>query len=536
MKRAEKKEKRPFLHSIRGQFAVVCFLLILGTILLCLLVNTLFLGAYYEKDKQRTLMLAYAGLEKAASGDAITSEAFDVELVRLTSAYNIGVIVIDGNSKTLKCYATDPAQMSKRLWENLFGGAQTAPGAAESANDTQILRRIRDTELYHLQVALDLRTNTEYMELWGFLSDGNLFLIRAAMEGIRSSVRITNRFMVYVGVGVALFGAVAAMAIAGRMTRPVRELTNISERMKRLDFNAKYSGGSRSELGALGENINELSEALESTISELKTANNELRRDIEQREKMDGMRKEFLSNVSHELKTPIALIQGYAEGLQDCVNDDAESREFYCGVIIDEAARMNNMVQKLLTLNQLEFGSETVTMERFDIVEVVRNYLSSAALLAQQQGVTVRMEQQEPLYVWADEFLAEEVFTNYFSNALHHAAGDKVVDIRFERKQNCVRVSVFNTGAPIPEESLPHLWEKFYKVDKARSREYGGSGIGLSIVRAVMDALHQSCGVQNYDDGVAFWFELDARLTREAEQEQTQPAVEAVAGTAGTRG
>jgi signal transduction histidine kinase len=111
--------------------------------------------------------------------------------------------------------------------------------------------------------------------------------------------------------------------------------------------------------------------------------------------------------------------------------------------------------------------------------------------------------------VWADEFWTEEVFMNYFSNAVNHCNGKKVIDIHFEEKQNCVRVVVFNTGSPIPEESLPHLWEKFYKVDKARTREYGGSGVGLSIVKAIMDQMHQDYGVINYDNGVAFWFELE---------------------------
>ncbi|MDO4283835.1 MAG: HAMP domain-containing sensor histidine kinase [Eubacteriales bacterium] len=542
--------RKSFHHSIRAQFAAVFFLLVLGTILLCLILNNLFLGTYYQNEKQRIFLSAYERLQQAAQEEAITSDSFDVELIQLTNTYNIGVIVMDSNSKTLKCYATDPLEMSRRLWENLFGttpsieeiqgggtgetrsdgGTETtsaeSSGSQEEAEedsqpeeqpggdlpdsgDTVLLHTIKTDGEYELQIVLDRRTSTEYMEMWGFLSNGDLFLIRAALESIRNSVTITNRFLLYTGMAAALCGTAVALWIAGRLTRPIREMAVISDRMKHLDFNAKYSGKGKNELGELGANINELSEALEETISELKTANNELRQDIEKKEQIDEMRKEFLSNVSHELKTPIALIQGYAEGLQDCINDDAESREFYCSVIIDESAKMNNMVKKLMTLNQLEFGNETVTMERFDIVDVIRNYLSSAALLAQKQEVTVRMEQEAPVYVWADEFFAEEVFTNYYSNALHHVSGDKVVDIRFEQKENCVRISVFNTGRPIPAESLPHLWEKFYKVDKARTREYGGSGIGLSIVKAIMDTLHQSYGVINYDNGVEFWFELD---------------------------
>lgn len=223
------------------------------------------------------------------------------------------------------------------------------------------------------------------------------------------------------------------------------------------------------------------------------------------------MRKEFLANVSHELKTPIALIQGYAEGLQEDVNDDPESRQFYCDVIVDEAAKMNNMVKKLLTLNQLEFGNDVVTMERFDITALVKNYIQSAAILTKQNGITVRMEDYPPIYAWADEFKIEEVFMNFFSNAVNHCEGEKIIDVKMEQKDGRVRVSVFNTGKPIPEDSIGHIWEKFYKVDKARTRKYGGSGVGLSIVKAIMDSMNQPYGVINYTNGVEFWFELETK-------------------------
>ena len=221
------------------------------------------------------------------------------------------------------------------------------------------------------------------------------------------------------------------------------------------------------------------------------------------------MRKEFLSNISHELKTPIALIQGYAEGLLEGINEDEENRNFYCEVIVDEASKMNHIVKKLLTLNQLEFGNNTVTMERFDITALIRNYLQSAAILCRQKEINLQMENYPPIHVWADEFMVEEVFNNYFSNALNHVAESKVIDVKLTLKEDSVRISVFNTGVPIPEESLPHIWEKFYKVDKARTREYGGSGVGLSIVKAMMESMNQKYGVLNYDNGVEFWFELE---------------------------
>ena len=232
-------------------------------------------------------------------------------------------------------------------------------------------------------------------------------------------------------------------------------------------------------------------------------------KNVRAQRRIDEAQKEFVANISHELKTPLALIQGYAEGLKECINDDAESRDFYCDVIMDESEKMNHMVKQLLTLNQLEFGNDTVEMTRFDITELIDGVIQSASIMAAQKQVNIEFYREGPVYVWGDEFKVEEVITNFLTNAMNHAAGEKKITIRFQKHDHLVRTSVFNTGDPIPEEDLDKIWVKFYKVDKARTREYGGSGIGLSIVKAIMDSFHQKCGAVNHPDGVEFWMELE---------------------------
>lgn len=485
--------------SIKKQFAMIFIGMMSATILLCWFVNTIFLGDYYIRNKENVLKNAYITVNKAFSAGDIMTEEFDIQLQKIIEKYNISLIVLDADSKTLITSRNDQDIMSKRLWDNFFNNFK-------NESDNTILE---EGDQYTIQRITDSRTLTEYIEMWGVFDNGNIFLFRTALEGIKDSVNIANRFLAYIGIAAVIVSGGIILMVSGKVTEPILELAEISERMAKLDFDAKYSGKSRNEIALLGNNINELSNTLETTISELKTANNELQKDIEKKNRIDEMRKEFLSNVSHELKTPIALIQGYAEGLKEEINDDAESREFYCDVIIDEAAKMNHMVQKLLTLNQLEFGNDVVTMERFDIVALIRNFIQSAEILTKQKEITVRFEEMPAVYVWADEFKTEEVFANYFSNAMNHTAGEKVIDVKVERRENKVRVSVFNTGEPVPEESLSHLWEKFYKVDKARTREYGGSGVGLSIVKAIMESMNQEFGVTNYDNGVEFWFELE---------------------------
>ena len=483
-------------YSMKRQFVFIFILLITSTILLCLLANSTLLEKYYINNKKNVLIKSYASINAASNAGDITSELYDIELQKIRDKYNINVLVLDSDSKMVKTTMIDQEFAIKHLLNNIFYGV----------NKEDILV---DCKNYMIQIVTDGRTQTEYIEMWGMLDNGYFFILRSALESIQESVSISNRFMAYVGCIAIVVSILLVIGLANRITKPIMELAGISERMKHLDFNAKYTGNDRTEIAILGHNINEMSEALESTISELKTANNQLLKDIEKKDQIDEMRREFLSNVSHELKTPIALIQGYAEGLREGINDDAESREFYCDVIIDEAAKMNIMVRKLLTLNQLESGSEVVSMERFDITALIRNYISSSDILLKERDISVRLEDYEAIYVWGDQFKVEEVFMNYFTNAIHYAQGENIIDVKLRSTDQQVRISVFNTGAPIPQDSIGHIWEKFYKVDKARTREYGGSGIGLSIVKAIVESMNQKYGVVNYENGVEFWFTLD---------------------------
>lgn len=482
-------------YSIRKQFALIFIGLMAGTILFCWFINSAFLEEYYIRSKAEVICDAYDTVRGAANSETYGTEEFAEELNEICNVANIAMCVMDDNSRTIYFSANGGQELESQLISYIFGLQQKPLRVIEQGND------------YTIQL-IPFR-HKEYLMMFGRLKEGISFILRTPLESIRESVAVANRFFAYAGIVGTAAGAVIIWIVTGKIARPIRELNRISEQMVHLDFEAKYEGNSRNEIGMLGENVNKLSESLERSISELKTANNELRKDIEKKEKVDGMRKEFLANVSHELKTPIALIQGYAEGLAEGVNDDPESRSLYCEVIMDEASRMNNMVQKLLTLNQLEFGNDVVSLERFDVAALLQDYLQSVGILTRQNGVTVCLEEHPATYVWGDEFMVEEVFGNFFSNAVNHCTGEKRIVVKLEQRETKARVSVFNTGDPIPEEAVPHLWEKFYKVDKARTREYGGSGVGLSIVKAAMDAMGQQCGVENYQNGVLFWFELE---------------------------
>ena len=223
-------------------------------------------------------------------------------------------------------------------------------------------------------------------------------------------------------------------------------------------------------------------------------------------------RREFTANVSHELKTPLALIGTYAEGLREDIDGGGENRQYYCEVIEDEAHRVTQMLRRMTMLMQLEGGGSQLEICRFNAAELLGNLLERERVRFREKGAAVEWEYPGEVDVYADPFLIENVLTNYLSNALNHVTPGGVVRATVARPSaQRVRITVFNTGEPIPTEELPRIWESFYKVDKARTRAYGGSGIGLSVVAAIMKAHGMPYGVENTPDGVAFYIELESR-------------------------
>ena len=529
--------------SLRIKLTVALMSTVMMTLLISIFVNHFFLDDYYIAGKQKTLINVYSKINQMYSTFEISdskkneeessseseeyslfdrddiydlSEFLDMELAmeQLSQSNNISMLLYRiQNKRTFNQQtvydmqvlfsSTGNSNTNNHDVENFAIYSDYIP----SENRTDILT---ENERYVLQQVYVSRLNSEYLYLLGNMDNGDHIMLRASIQSIEESAQISNQFFVYVTICVCAISFIAMLSISQRFTGEILNLAKIARKMSHLDFQEKYEVKTEDEIGILGESINTLSKTLEITLGELKSANVQLKRELEQKMQIDEMRKEFLSNVSHELKTPIALIQGYAEGLQENINDDEESRQFYCEVIMDEAAKMNELVKKLLDLNQIEFGTETLTMEHFDIVSTIDNILSNAEILFRQKEATLRFNAESPIYVWGDVYLVEETFTNYMSNALNHVDGERIIEVNIQKNGNTARISVFNTGECIPEEDIEQIWVKFYKVDKARTREYGGSGVGLSIVKATMERLGQQYGVLNRENGVEFWFTLDA--------------------------
>ena len=453
---------------------------------------------WFEARAEANLESLYEQVDELFSNSTWTDDELKTGFEGLNNPNNAIIVVSDGSTKIYtttneKGTMFDSLRSMTKLMDN--------PGFLD------------EDRPYVIEEHQDDRMKTGYYDLTGYLSNGYLIVIRTSMDAVNNSATFTNKIFLYFSIAILLLAAIVISCISRYFTKPIHDMSIVAKRMCDLDFNAKVTVKSKDEIGELGNSMNQLSTKLESTISELKTANAELHHDIEKKIQIDEMRKDFLSQVSHELKTPIALIQGYAEGLKESINDDPESQTFYCEVIMDEANKMNNMVKKLMSLNELEFGQGQVEMTRFDIVELIQNVCQASDILREDTKAELEIQTDQPQYVWADEFLIEEVVTNYITNAIHYVTPGGKITVRLVPMEKELQVIVYNTGKQIPQDELDKIWIKFYKVDKARTREYGGSGIGLSIVAAAMEAHGKAYGVRNVDDGEEFYFNLDADIS-----------------------
>lgn len=541
------------IHSIK--FKITLLLVVTVTCLVAMLIgfNSIFSEKVYMNRKQKSMINSYENVNEIMQKYTdlqIDKDTMCADMENISTAKGISVLVVDSSWCTIYVSTQGDDSMMERLRMSIFNGdifknngsPDKAPEPKDQEDDSnnpadkddkkEHRKRLEDiidmsgtslvenrtiissNDNYTLQKVYDERLGDYYLEIWGTLDNGYSIILRTPIQGIKDNVNISTTLIKYVGGAILAVGIIAAFVVSTYITRPIKQLSNIAEKMSEMDFNARYEGSDKGEIGLLGKSMNNMSEKLEQNIAELKKANLELKKDIDKKEKLEIMRTDFLSNVSHELKTPIALIQGYAEGLKEGITDDPESMGFYCDVIMDEANKMNTMVKRLLTLNQIEFGNDEPEMERFDINELIASVADANAIRAGQKNMSIVFDNRnEHNFVWADEYKTEEVLTNYISNALNHCDGKRAIEVRTEKSENggTITVTVYNSGKNIADEDLERIWEKFYKADKARTREYGGNGIGLSIVKAIMDSMGQEYGVRNVSDGVEFWFNLDCK-------------------------
>lgn len=485
--------------SIRIRLFLILSITILTIIVALILMNNIILKSFFLYSKEQTLLDVYNQINEFYKNPEDSDKMKD-ELQKIAVNNNFDILIQKENY--INVYTSNREFGLSNIEINKI--------LEESNKENELLY---NKDNVNVKKVADSKTNMRYILLSARLDNGYFLYIKLPLQFIYDSVKISNTFLYLIGGATVIISGIVTMFIAKRFTEPILELNDIAKRMAKLDFSKKYQENeAEDEINNLGKSINEMSRKLETTIKQLRTSNTELERDIEEKSKIDEMRRTFISDVSHELKTPIALIQGYSEGLIENVNSDEENRKFYAEVIQDEANKMDKLVKELLELMKLEYGGRKFNNTNFNIVELVNEVIRKSKVMLEENKIKVKFENEEEHYVYADEFYMEQILTNYFTNAIKNAdeiEKEKYIEIKIEEKESTVRISVFNTGKNISEENLNKIWKRFYKEDSSRNREAGGSGIGLSLVKAIMDNYKNKYGVINKYNGVEFYFELN---------------------------
>ena len=497
------KKQNPF-KSVRVKLFITLSLIIIGIITFLILVNNFVFGTFYLYSKKQALKSVYETVNDYYNGEENGDLESELEPISIKNNFDILI----RNDQNVNVYTSNKDFFSAFGQMNeMTSRFDTGAGDIIEEKDNYVISKIKDS-----------KNGLTYVLLAATLDNGYLLYIRIPINSIQESVKISNNFL-YLMAGVAiLIAAVIVSYVSRKFTDPILELNAIAKKMANLDFSHKYrTTDADDEINNLGKSINLMSEKLEKTIKQLRNTNIELEKDIEEKSKLDEMRKSFISDVSHELKTPIALIQGYSEGLLENVNSDEESRKFYAEVILDETNKMDKLVKQLLELMKLEYGKREFNDTKFNIVELEKEVVRKSKVMLEEKQAKVELNTPDEINVLADDFYIEQVVTNYMTNAIKHVEevnGEKIIRIEndVDVDKNKVRVKVFNTGKQIPEEHLNRIWNRFYKIDASRNRKDGGTGIGLAFVKAVMNNYGNSYGVVNKENGVEFYFDLELKI------------------------
>ena len=492
------------MQKIKNSFKSVRFKLfftmciVIAVIVLCLVaINNVVLESFYLYSKTKTVRDLYKKINSYYNTNQ-NGYSLDDELRRI--AYNNNFDIFIETEDNIIIFSTD---------RDLYSTIDTITNAKNYNDNNSVIYSDNNIKISRVKD----KYNANYILLSGSLDNGYNLYISIPAVPIEESVQISNKALILIGIIIVLISGFIASYISKKFTAPIVELNEITDKMAKLDFSKKYRiVDADDEINELGKNINTMSDKLERTIKQLRENNSELEKDIEEKSKIDEMRKQFISDVSHELKTPIALIQGYAEGLIENVSNDEESRKFYAEVILDESNKMDTLVKQLLELMKLEYGKRQFNNANFDIVELINEVIRKCRVMIEEKNIKIKFETKKSVIVFADEFYVEQVITNYFTNAIKHALevnGNKEIEIRIEEKKEKIRVSVFNTGENIAEENIAKIWGRFFKEDTSRNRTEGGTGIGLALVKAIMNNYENAYGVINKENGVEFYFELN---------------------------
>ncbi len=466
------------MKTIKTKMSIIFLILMFSLILSGILLNSVFLQSYYiYKNRGNLVSISQKIKEEYASSEGNNYEYAD----SVQNIDNINTIIIDKNyNMKYNSLYSKSADEEKGLTKEI----------KQSISDYE--KKLSKKYVYYI----DEKDNEQRTKLV-FISqidDNNFIILKKSFKSIHESVVIANEFYIIAGVIVIFMGTIFILIFSNKITKPIIEMSKVAENISNLKFDKVVKVNSEDEIGRLGDSINRISEKLNKSIDELK-------KDVERK-------KELIRNMSHELKTPIGIIKGYSEGLKYGVVNDREKMDKYCTILAEECDRMDELIKELLDYSMIEGGMTELNLITFDIYKFLTKIGERFRPIFDEKSINFNLDCMKNYKVCADEDVLEKAVNNFITNAINHISGKRLINVICEEKENKIRISVFNTGDNIPEKEMYKIWDVCYKVDKARSRKYGGHGIGLSFVRLIAQLHRGTAWVENVTEGVIFYIEL----------------------------
>ncbi|GAB0166815.1 HAMP domain-containing sensor histidine kinase [Lysinibacillus sp. CTST325] len=371
---------------------------------------------------------------------------------------------------------------------------QTLPNQIYTVRDTQ-------TDINNLM----LIENVEGTDL--------VILAVSSLQSVDEVIGNLNQYYIILFIFTMIIVIIIAIVFSKTLSKPLVKMSTIANQIANQNFSEKYIVKSKDELGQMGEALNKISTNLEQKITELVHANEKLAQDYELQLKLKEKEKEFVANVSHELKTPLTVINGYIKGIKNGVYEQNDLK--YCDVILDEVDRMTEMVQEMLDISRLESPIYQLSESTFDLWHTFLKVYDKFKAMADEKGLQVLFEIDEEAYVNGDIKRIEQVITNLFVNAIKYTPKHNRINIKIVYLEglNKYKFKIENENIFIPYDEIEQIWDPFYRVEKSRSKEFGGSGLGLAIVKQILERHNSSFGVNNTENGVEFYFDLRAVST-----------------------
>jgi signal transduction histidine kinase len=512
--------------TIRSKLFLLTYGIILGFIVALIILNNTFLRSYYINNRENSLIQAFEEIKVVD----ISSEELPDKMLEIESRYNLSIQILIQRVVVPEDVQVDEFLYIPGLYDRLYGNEYIVSSEilskvivdysiSENRNvDLNFGKAVNISPNYDAYImdlnseVVDYHQNNQMLGLF-VAADSEVgikmfYISTITFSSIQDSIRIFNSFTILIGFIFMIIAGLMMYFFSYRFTNPILEINRIADEISKLDFSHKVEITNDDEIGDLGYSINKMSTQLEISIKELQLSNDKLAKEILYKNKIDQMRKEFVANASHELKTPLSLIMGYGEALK--LSDlDEKTKSEYLEIILDETNKMSNLVKELLNLSQIESGKKEFKYSKFSIKSMIEDTTKLFALVFKEKNIEVVLDLTDQ-EVNSDYEQLQSVLSNFISNAINHIDYDRTIEISAKSSDNdSVIVSVINDGENIPESEISNIWDSFYKVDKARTRSYGGQGLGLSIVKTILETLGYDYGVKNLDKRVEFFFKID---------------------------